>query len=82
MSGLIGDRVFHIYDVNRNGFIDLMEFVTVSGKFLQSGFDAKMKLVFDIFDINRDGFISGDDIKGILSHIPLELIVFLFPGVY
>jgi Ca2+-binding EF-hand superfamily protein len=37
-----------------------------------------LKLVFEIFDVNGDGFVSGEDIRGILSYIPLELIVWLF----
>lgn len=52
-----------------------MEFVAVSGRFFNTSFEAKLKLVFDIYDVDLDGLISGDDIRGILSHIPLEVIV-------
>lgn len=75
MAGLIGDRVFHLYDLDKNNHIDLIEFITVSCRFFQTSFESKLKLVFDMFDVNSDGFISGDDIRGILSHIPLDLIV-------
>jgi Ca2+-binding EF-hand superfamily protein len=52
-----------------------MEFVAVSGRFFNTSFEAKLKLVFDIYDVDSDGFISESDIRGILSHIPLEVIV-------
>jgi len=52
-----------------------MEFVSVSGRFLNTTFEAKLKLVFDIYDVDSDGSISESDIRGILSHIPLEVIV-------
>jgi len=52
-----------------------MEFVSVSGRFLNPSFEAKLKLVFDIYDVDSDGSISENDIRGILSHIPLEVIV-------
>ena len=78
MGGLIGDRLFHIYDLDKNNYIDLIEFVTISCRFFQNSFESKLELVFDILDVNSDGFVSGEDIRGILSHIPLDLIVLLF----
>lgn len=55
-----------------------MEFVAVSGRFFNTSFEAKLKLVFDIYDVDSDGFISESDVKGILSHIPLELLVVVY----
>ena len=52
-----------------------MEFVSVSFRFFNTNFDSKLKLVFDIYDVNGDGLITDYDIRGILSHIPLEDIV-------
>ena len=52
-----------------------MEFVTVSYRFFKTDFESKLRLVFDVYDIKSDGFISDEDIRGIISHIPLEAIV-------
>lgn len=77
MKGLIGERVFHLYAKGGNGSVSLMQFLNVSYRFFQSSFDVKLKLVFDVFDIDSDGFISDGEIRTILSHIPLDLIVFM-----
>ena len=53
-----------------------MEFVAISHRFFKIDFESKLKLVFDIYDFNSDGFISEKDIRGILSHVPLEVIVY------
>lgn len=75
MKGLIGERVFSLYEQN-NSVVTLMAFKSTSFRFFDSSFESKFKLVFDIFDFDQDGVISEDDIRSILSHIPLEVIVF------
>ena len=74
MKGLLGERVFTLYEQNNNS-VTLKAFKSISYRFFDSNFEAKIKLVFDIFDFNMDGIISEDDIRSILSHIPLNLIV-------
>ena len=76
IAGLLGDRIYHLYDTGKNNFVRLHEFLMVSCRFFQSSFRAKLRLVFDIFDFDMDERISGEDIRSVLSHIPLELIVF------
>ena len=52
-----------------------MEFVTVSYRFFKTDFESKLRLIFDVYDTNSDGLISDEDRRGIISHIPLEVIV-------
>jgi len=76
IPGYIGERIFSLYDINcSNQYIQIANFILISCRFFAVSFEAKLKLVFDIFDSNRDGFITGEDIRSVLSHIPLELIV-------
>ena len=75
MKGLIGERIFHLYETEKTNTIILTDFMSTSYRFFQSSFDAKLKLVFDVFDFDKNGQISEDDIRTILSHIPLEIIV-------
>jgi len=74
IKGLMGDRIFHIYDVDKNGHIDIIEFVSVTCRLFQASFESKLGLVFDIFDVDGDKYITAEDIRAILSHIPLDVI--------
>lgn len=76
MKGLIGERIFTLYEQNNNT-INLVAFKSTSFRFFDSSFESKLKLVFDIFDFNNIGIISEGEIRSILSHIPLDVIVFL-----
>lgn len=40
-------------------------------KIYYSNFETQVKLVFDLYDFDRDGFISAQDIKIVLSYVPL-----------
>jgi Ca2+-binding EF-hand superfamily protein len=45
-------------------------------KVYYSKLESKIKLVFDIYDFDSDGFISKEDIRIVLSHIPLAVNTF------
>jgi Ca2+-binding EF-hand superfamily protein len=75
MKGLIGERIFSLYENKNAGFVSLKDFTSTSFRFFQSEFETKLKLVFDIFDFDKDGLINEKDIRIILSNIPLEIIV-------
>jgi len=76
MKGLLGERMFSLYDLNSIGNVNLEDFKNTSFKFFDPSFDSKLSLVFDIYDFNEDGFVAEEDIRSILSHIPIDLIVF------
>lgn len=52
--------------------MDLREFVHGFFKIYYSNLETKIKLTFDIYDFDKDGFISKDDVRLVLSHIPIE----------
>lgn len=41
-------------------------------KIYYSDLDSKIQFTFDIYDFDKDGYISRDDVKIILSHIPID----------
>jgi len=43
-------------------------------KIYYSKLESKIKLVFDFYDFDKDGYISKEDIRLILSHIPMEVL--------
>ena len=71
-------------DLKGQGYIDLKEFVHGFFKIYFSNLDTKLKLIFDMYvkafhyytlfcryDFDKDGFIIKDDVKMILSHVPI-----------
>jgi len=72
LPGIIGDRLFTIFDQNGDGYLDLTEFASNLFKLYSSEFYVKMKLIFDLYDFDKDGFITRDDAKTLLSHVPLH----------
>lgn len=71
LPGVIGERLFSVFDLSKSDFIDLREFVHGCFKIYYSSLDAKIKLTFDIYDFDHDGFVTQDDVRLILSHIPI-----------
>ena len=58
-------------DANNDEYIDLREFVYILFKIYYSNFDNQVKLVFDIYDFDKDGYITKEDVRIILSYIPI-----------
>ena len=55
-------RVFEIFDKDKNGSIDFVEFLTVLSIFSNQGSEeAKLRLLFDIYDYDEDGEICNKD---------------------
>lgn len=74
MPGIIGERLFDLFDLNCDGYLDLTEFATNSLKIYSTDFKIIMKLVFDLYDFGREGAISKEDVRLLLSHAPISKV--------
>lgn len=72
MQGLLGERLFSVFDANKDGCVDIREFTKAAFMLFDNEFAARLKLVFDILDVNSDGFIASEDVRRIVSHLPLK----------
>eukprot|EP00347_Sterkiella_histriomuscorum_P019499 403341396 len=72
LPGLLGERFFKIIDENGDQLIDQKEFIHAMFKVYYSKLESKIKLVFDIYDFDSDGYISKEDIRIVLSHVPIQ----------
>lgn len=59
-------------DLKGQGFIDLREFVHGFFKIYYSNLDTKLKMVFDMYDFDKDEFITKEDVRVVLSHVPIS----------
>lgn len=71
LPGILAERFFSLLDANDDEYIDLREFVYILFKIYYSNFDNQVKLVFDMYDFDRDGYITKEDVRIILSYIPI-----------
>ena len=69
---LIGERLFKIMADKKTDTIPFISFLCNTMKLYSNEFDIRMKFIFDIFDFDSDGEISREDIRIILSYIPIE----------
>ena len=59
-------------DINKSGYIEYSEFLTVNS-FLNNDINKQMlKAVFDFFDVTKNGSIQLDDLKEVFSDLEIE----------
>jgi len=75
LPGLIGERVFTLFDLDRDGYLKEGEFQDGLCRLFSSTFEESIRLVYDLFDFDSDGKISKEDIRMLLSHVPLVKIL-------
>ena len=72
MPGLICDRLFSVFDINKNDYLDLPEFTEGMTTLFSEGFLNLAKFIFDFYDFDKNGKISREDVRVVLSYIPLK----------
>ena len=71
LPGIIGDRLFKVFDRNCNNSIELLEFLEGMRTLFYEDYEKNSKLIFDFYDFDNDGKISQEDIRVVLSYITL-----------
>lgn len=66
------DEIFTNCDIDKSGFIDYSEFLTISMTWNNVLKEEKLKMIFDYFQIGKSGNISVKDFKETFPHIPEE----------
>lgn len=72
---MIGEKVATLFDSNGDGYSGKQEFISAAMKLLSTKFEDNIKLVFQIYDFDHDNVISREDIRTLLSHVPLNQIL-------
>ena len=71
LPGIIGDRLFKVFDKNSNNCIELIEFIEGMKTLFYEDYEKNSKFIFDFYDFDHDGKISQEDIRVVLSYITL-----------
>lgn len=63
--------MFNLFDADKDGFLGREEFQSGLCRLFGNTFEEKVRLVYDLFDFDLDGMITKEDIRTLLSHVPL-----------
>ena len=74
LPGIISERLFACFDKDKDGILNLTEFTTgMQSLFSQAeSFDSLAKFIFNLYDFNSTGIIKKDDVRVVLSYVPLS----------
>eukprot|EP00347_Sterkiella_histriomuscorum_P016417 403353263 len=71
LPGIIAERFFALLDINKNGYISFQDFMNQLLMLFHSNLNEKLHSIFQMYDFDDDGEIHKEDVKIILSHMPL-----------
>ena len=60
-------------DKNKNDYLDITEFTEGMTTLFYDSVDKMEKFIFDLYDFDKDGLISKEDVRVVLSYIPLNV---------
>lgn len=72
LPGILFDRFFSLVDNNNTNYADIRSFLVALCKIYYSNIQAKIKFAFDIYDFNRDGFVEKEDVRMVMSFLPIH----------
>lgn len=72
MPGIILDRLFNVFDSDKNEYLDISEFVEGMTTLFTENFEKLIKFIFKFYDFDRDDLITYEDVRVVLSYIPLN----------
>lgn len=67
--GLMGERLFAVFDKNKDGEIDWQEFIGGIRLYLNGDIKEKIKLLFKMYDLGDDGYISEKELSTMLRSL-------------
>ena len=73
LPGIIGDRLFQVFNISKTGFIDLEEFLYNMKTLFCSSFNEISKIIFKFYDFNNNGEITKEDIRIAISYVSLNI---------
>ena len=75
MPGIIAERVANLFDLDHDGYFTEEDFIAVACRLFSKKFEDNIRLVFEIYDFDNDQIISREDIRIVLSYVPLSEIL-------
>jgi len=68
----ISENIFKSFDKDKNNYLSIQEFGEGMSTLFLGSFEETVKLIFNIYDSNGDGQIHKEDVRLLLSYLPLK----------
>lgn len=72
LPGLIGERLFNVFDKDSNGYLSPNEFINGMTILFSDSFTSLLAFTFTFYDFDNDNYITKEDIRLVLSYIPFD----------
>eukprot|EP01083_Nonionella_stella_P040509 109928_1 len=69
LPGVLGDRLFEVFDTKKTGVIDFEEFIDGFQRFSRGNASTKMDMLFQLFDLDGKGGITKQELSTVLMSI-------------
>lgn len=73
LPGIINERLFAVFDSDCNGYLSRSEFTKGMTTLFAGEYAEMIKFIFQLYDFDKDEFITKEDIRIVLSYIPLKI---------
>lgn len=72
LPGIIYERLFQVFDSDNDNYINLSEFIQGMITLFTGNFETLVEFMFKFYDFDKNDLISIEDIRIVLSYIPLN----------
>ncbi|CBN79428.1 n/a [Ectocarpus siliculosus] len=76
LPGLLGERLFAVFDKKSSGEIDYEEFVCGLAVTCRGSWEEKVEFIFNLYDIHGQGAVNRDELAALLNHVPKSIMRF------
>lgn len=71
LPGLISERLFSVFDLKNKGYLTINDFTSSMIKLFSGDYDQLLHFIFEFYDFDKDNKITKEDIRIVLSYVPL-----------
>eukprot|EP00944_MAST-04C_sp_MAST-4C-sp1_P004127 g4127.t1 len=74
LPGILGERLFTLFDVDGSGVLDYEEFICGLALFCRGSQEERLRVMFDMYDLAGDGAIHKKELGILFSHMPKGML--------
>ena len=72
LPGIISERLFSVFNSNKTNYMSCNDFIEGMVNLFSGNLDKLIQLIFKFYDFDKDGKVSKEDIRIVLSYVPLN----------